>query len=61
MGLCPGLDKSRGGTVLAPQALCPIPGSAGPAHVDLQQVTPPPGASVFSSINWDDDVAMRTR
>ena len=38
-----------------------FPGSADPAHVDLQQVTPPPGASVFSSISWDDDVAMRIR
>lgn len=47
------------GTVLGPQALSPAPGSAGPAHVDLQQVTAPPGASVCSSVNWDDGVAMR--
>ena len=46
------------GTTPGPQA-SPPPRVSCPAHVGLQQVTPPPGASVFSSINWNDGVAMR--
>lgn len=59
-GMYQGLDKFGAALWSCSHALSSIPeaasGSPGPANVDLQQVTPPPGASVFLSINWDGDV-----